>query len=180
MQIPFISQYSDLNDPTWKWRGCGVAALAMIMEYWHLRDAQNQTVSIEELLKTGLELNAYREGIGWTHRGLVEIAQRYGYEAFNADYAPQSPTPKSLEETWQELTQELERGPVMASVYAGLDPARGGGHIVVITGITNGEVAFNDPEASTEQEGRKNIPIKKFLAGFKQRYIIVRPHIAIQ
>jgi hypothetical protein len=173
--VPFTSQYSDLGHHEWRARGCGIASLHMMMRYWHALDGRNQLPTLDELLERGRAVGAYREGVGWTHAGLVSLAVAYGYNGFNADYAPQSPTPKSADDAWQDLVSELERGPVMASVYAGLDATRGGGHIVVVTGVQDELVHFNDPEEMSEREGLRILAADVFLRAFKQRYIVIRP-----
>lgn len=167
--VPFSSQYSDLGHHEWRARGCGIASLKMVMDFYH------PGPSLDGLLAVGREIGAYREGIGWTHRGLVELARRYGFDGFNADWAENGPTPKTADEAWQTLVAELAHGPVLASVFAGLDPARGGGHIVAVTGFHDGLVFFNDPEQLTEKEGRKALALAAFLPAFKRRYVVVRP-----
>lgn len=179
-EVPFLSQYEDIRDPMWQWRGCGIFGLKMVLDYWHQRDAVCRTAPIEELLEVGKRLGAYREGIGWMHRGLVEIAKQYGYEGFNADHAPQGLTPKSIEDSWQVLLGELSEGPVLASVYGGLDPQRGGGHIVVVTGFQDGLVALNDPKEHNALEGKKLLVLLRFLNAFKRRFIVIRPHLRLR
>ena len=174
-RVPFSSQYADLGHHEWRARGCGIAALKMVMDFWHAADGSNRTVALDGLLQAGLDAGAYREGIGWTHGGLAVLARRHGYEAFNADWAAKSPTPKTPEAAWAQLVRELNVGPVMASVYSRLDSERGGGHIVVVTGFADGLVAFNDPEEMSEREGRKLIALERFLPAFKLRYVVVRP-----
>jgi Papain-like cysteine protease AvrRpt2 len=173
--VPFSSQYTDIGHHEWRARGCGIASLHMVLAYWHVLNSAHTLPSLDTLLERGRAIGAYREGIGWTHTGLVNLACQFGYNGFNADFAPQSPTPKSAEDAWSALGTELKQGPVMASVYAGLDAARGGGHIVVVTGFQDGLVHFNDPEEMTEREGRRVLALDAFLPAFKRRYIVVRP-----
>jgi len=173
--VPFSSQYTDLGQHEWRARGCGIASLHMVLRYWHAQDATRQLPSLDQLLERGLAVGAYREKIGWTHAGLVNLSRQYGYEGFNVDVAPNSPTPKTVEEAWSSLAKELSSGPVLASVYAGLDPVRGGGHIIVVTGFHDGLVFFNDPEEMSEWEGRRMLALEVFLRAFKHRYIVVRP-----
>ena len=174
-EVPFHSQYEGITDPAWKWRGCGIVALKMVLDYWHIEKPENKTVPISELLKVGREMNAYREEIGWIHSGLVRMAQRYGYEALNTDFAANGPSPKSALEAWDALLNELQHGPVLASVYAGLDSERGGGHIIIVTGFENDLVAFNDPEGTNAGDGKRFIVLSRFLSAFKRRAIIIRP-----
>jgi hypothetical protein len=173
--VPFISQYADLGDHEWRARGCGIASLAMVMAFWHSRNAAYRSGSLDGVLRAGLSCGAYREGIGWTHAGLVATARIFGYDGFNADYAAKSPHPKTAQEAWDLLQLELRTGPVLASVFSGLDPSRGGGHIVVVTGCADGLVTFNDPEALTAMEGQRVLALEAFLRAFKLRYIVIRP-----
>ena len=145
------------------------------MDYWHGLDSANRTATLEELLAHGLEVGAYLQGIGWSHRGLVEVAHRYGYKGFNVDSADNSLTPKSPHEAWAMVTRELEQGPLLVSVFAGLDPYRGGGHIVVLTGVHDELTFFNDPEEMSAREGYKTVALEAFLRAFKRRYIVIRP-----
>ena len=73
--VPFHSQYEGLTDPHWQWRGCGIVALKMVLDYWNGLNGANRTAPTEALLHAGLEAGAYRDGIGWTHGGLVALAE---------------------------------------------------------------------------------------------------------
>ncbi|MEK9208945.1 MAG: C39 family peptidase [Patescibacteria group bacterium] len=174
-RVPFSSQYTDLGHHEWRARGCGITALKMVMDYWHGLNAVHRTATLEEVLAQGLRNGAYLPGVGWSHKGLVEVARHFGYTGFNVDYAPNGPTPKSLSEAWDLLVKEIESGPILVSVFAGLDPYRKGGHIVVLTGAHDGLVFLNDPEEMSEREGRKALALKAFLPAFKRRYIVIQP-----
>jgi hypothetical protein len=173
--IPFVSQYADLGDHEWRSRGCGIASLAMVLGYWHRRNSANRTLPVDMLLRAGLDAGAYREGIGWTHAGLFRIARDLGYDGQTFDFAERGPTPKDAHGAWQELLRSLADGPVMASVFSGLDPGRGGGHIVVVTGWDGNLVSFADPEEMTAWDGNRLIVLERFLTGYKRRFIAVRP-----
>jgi len=174
-RVPFSSQYTDLGHHEWRARGCGITALKMVMDYWHGVDVGNQTATLEEALAQGLRAGAYLPGIGWSHRGLVAVARYYGYEGFNVDVAANSPTPKSSSEAWAMALAELEAGPLLVSVFSGLNPSRSGGHIVVLTGAHDGLVLLNDPEEMNAREGCKALAQEIFVPAFKQRYIVIRP-----
>jgi hypothetical protein len=178
--VPFISQFKDIADPDWQWRGCGIVALKMILDFWHAKDPANQTADIEQLWQMGMDADAYREGIGWTHGGLAAIARQLGYRSYNRDFAPNSPTPRDENGAWSALARELDRGPVLASMYSGMDPSRGGGHIVVVTGTEDELVLLNDPEQHQEREGKRALARKKFREAFKRRYIYVLPEISVR
>jgi len=168
--VPFFSQYSDIQSHLWQYRGCGIIALKMLLEYWHTQKPELQSPSIEELLKKSFDIGAYIENIGWSHSGLVEIAKRYGYGGYNKDLAH-----IPAEDAWQEFLEDLERFPVMVSAYKHFDPEIKGGHIIVVTGKDEERLYVNDPLEGNEERGKQIIDLKKFLAGWKQRYIVVYP-----
>lgn len=174
-EVPFLSQYADVQDAEWKHRGCGIVALKMVLDYWHHMNSSYQTDGLDVLMQRGIQGQAYKEGIGWTHRGLVELAQSYGYEGNSFDYAEKGPTPKSAEEALSLLEKNLEKGPVLASIFRSFDPQQGGGHIVVITGLEEDAVMLNDPEEESIEQGQKQVPRQVFLEGFKRRFIVIHP-----
>ncbi|HXK36184.1 MAG TPA: C39 family peptidase [Candidatus Paceibacterota bacterium] len=173
--VPFISQYADIGSHEWRARGCGIAALKMVIDYWAGSRPSLRVPPLDELLQEGLAQGAYREGIGWTHRGLVAVAQRHGFDGFNVDFAEQGQTPKSADDAFAALCVQVERGPVLVSVHSGMDPNRGGGHIVVVTGIHDGIVFYNDPEQLEQREGRMALAAALFTHAFKRRYIVIVP-----
>jgi hypothetical protein len=173
--VPFSSQYADIGHHEWRARGCGIASLKMLFDYWHSLDANNKTTSLDELLQSGLSAKAYVEGVGWHHRGLAELGKAFGYgDSYNVDLAPNGPNPKTPEEAWAELAKELESGPVMASVWRHLDPTPSGGHIVLVCGWDGELVAIADPMEMTAAEGVKMMALRSFLHLYKQRHIVVR------
>lgn len=168
--VQLVSQQTDLQDPEWQYRGCGIAALKMVMNYWQASDEVNASPPIDELLAAGLKLNAYVQNIGWSHAGLVNIAKQYGYDGKNYDLAG-----SDAETAWSSLMEQLRNGPVMASVYSKFDSARGGGHIVLLTGIDGNTVYLNDPEEITSEQGLKTMELADFLTAWKKRYIVIFP-----
>ena len=74
-----------------------------------------------------------------------------------------------------QLQEDLKQGPVLASIYSRMDPERGGGHIVVVSGWDEELVYFNDPEEVSERDGKKMCAVEAFTRGFKQRTICIRP-----
>jgi hypothetical protein len=173
--VPFSSQYADLGHHEWRARGCGIASLKMVMDFWHAQNSANKTIPLDDLLQAGLAMNAYIPDVGWSHRGLAALAQQYGYEAYNVDVAPNSPTPKTKQEAWNMLVAELERGPLLVSVFSRFDPESRSGHIITMTGWDGHLVAFNDPVEMDAWEGKKLLALRTFLPAFKQRFIVVRP-----
>src|SRR5678815_5250316 len=133
--VPFVSQQV-YDDPEWRRFGCGIASLKMVLDYWHLRDPANPTDEAEHLYASGLAAGAFNPEFGWLHAGLVGLATARGYLAYNLDFGPKSRSPLRGDQALAELTADLAAGPVIASAYRGFDPAQGGGHLVVVTGVS--------------------------------------------
>jgi hypothetical protein len=172
--VPFVSQQV-YRDEEWRRFGCGIASLKMVFDFWHGQNSRNPTDAADELYASGLEAGAFDPEIGWWHAGLVGLAAVRGYEAYNRDFGPRSRTPRTAEESLLELRRELAAGPVIASVYYDFDPARGGGHLVVVSGVSEDVVALNDPLPEQASDGRRSMPLPDFLTAFKHRFIVVRP-----
>lgn len=172
--VPFVSQQVYV-DEQWRRFGCGIASLKMVFDFWHGKDPRNTTEGADDLYASGLAAGAFDPEIGWWHAGLVALATDRGYEAYNRDFGPRSRTPRTAEESLDELRRELAAGPVIASVYYDFDPARGGGHLVVLSAVTDDTVELNDPLPEQRSDGRRSMRLPQFLAAFKHRFIVVRP-----
>lgn len=171
--LPFISQYSALPSE-WGSRGCGLVALKIALDYFHELDNNNQTMPLPQLLETALSSGAYREGIGWSHSGLVHLALGLGYHSWNRDL-PKEQAGVTLEQAMNVLKEDVLHGPVLVSVWKSFDPSQKGGHIVVVYKILDGLVSFVDPEKDNEVEGRIEMSAERFAQGFKMRSICLLP-----
>lgn len=159
--VPFYSQFTDVSAASWQKRACGIASLAMLIEYY-----EPEVVSVNKLLSQGINAGAYSK-VGWTYAGLIKLAHRYGLEGETHDYWD-----LSAKRAFAELTSDLQDGPVMVSVHYKFNPKSPIPHLVVINGIDSDTVYYNDPAA---KEGGKEISIDTFLKAWKKRYIVIRP-----
>lgn len=160
--VPFYSQFTDISSAKWQKVGCGITALAMIIEYYH-----PGTVVVNTLLQEGIDAGAYLNNAGWTYAGLVGVGTAYGLDGTWYDYGTMSEAA-----AFKKITQSLEMGPVIASVHYEFDPKSTIPHLVVITGIDGDTLYYNDPAA---KRGHGTISTEAFLAAWKQRYIVIRP-----
>ncbi|MBI2627234.1 MAG: C39 family peptidase [Parcubacteria group bacterium] len=167
--VPFYSQFSKDNPKIWRYRGCGITALKMIFDYWQKIDKKFESPKVEEILKTGLQLNAYIEKVGWSHKGLVEISRKFGYDGCNYDLAQ-----TDVKEAYQALINDLNKFPILASVW-NFRPNSKDGHVVVLTGISENIAHMNDPKEKNELNGYKKISLDSFLKSWKKRYIAIFP-----
>lgn len=159
--VPFYSQFNDITSASWKKVGCGIASLAMLIEYYN-----PGSVVVDNLLQEGITANAYLDSAGWTYAGLIGISKKYGLNGEVHDY-----TNLSTEKAYEELTSELEEGPVMASVHYTFQKSNPIPHLVIINGIEDGKVYYNDP---AEKTGGGSVSVAQFQSAWKKRYIEFR------
>jgi uncharacterized protein YvpB len=171
--VPFISQYSDINFPEWKNQACGIVCLKMLMDYWHSQSTENKTANLESLINN--RNGAFIENVGWSHSGLVSLTRSYGYDGFNKDLAQF----KNPIYCFEQLKADLKRFPLIASVWNKFDPTNKGGHLIVITGIDEKQIYFNDPEKINQSEGKESLSVDEFLKAFKLRYLAIYPKTMI-
>lgn len=162
-EVPFFSQFKDITSTKWKKVGCGIASLAMILDYY-----KTEEISVNKLLDQGISIGAYQEKNGWTHSGLISISKKYGMSGNSYDYSGSS---KKI--ALEKFNTYLKDGPVMASVHYKFDPKNPIPHIVVIDAIDKDMVYYNDPASDV---GQKKISLEKFLASWKNRFIVIRPN----
>jgi predicted double-glycine peptidase len=160
--VPFYSQFTDISSAAWQKVGCGIASLAMLIDYY-----SDETVSVDQLLERGIAARAYLDNAGWIHSGLIDLSQAYGLDGESRSLAG-----LGGDEAFTKLTEVLADGPVMASVHYTFEPTNPIPHLVVVTGVEDGKVFYNDP---AEPAGNGSLSIEKFKRAWKQRYIVIRP-----
>ncbi|TSC89236.1 MAG: Uncharacterized protein G01um10143_617 [Parcubacteria group bacterium Gr01-1014_3] len=160
--IPHYSQFLDIPRVEWRAEGCGIAALAMEIEFY-----KPKSVSIPSLLSQAIKSGAHELGVGWKHKQLADLAELYGLDGINYDL-----TGMSKQEAFGEFKDRLAEGPVIVSVHNKFDPRAALGHMVVVTGMDNGYVFYHDP--AYDNKIAKMISEKGFMKGWKQRFITVR------
>lgn len=173
--VHFTSQYS-FTEPDWRTRACAIASLKMVIDYWASSWKECRSATLSELLEAGLREGAYREGVGWDHRGIAAVARSLGYSAMNRDLAPRSPHPATPEESWRVLKEDLMNGPVLVSVWSKFDPMVKGGHVAVAWKIEDDQIGISDPEETSPENAWKVFSKEEFLKSFKQRTIVILPY----
>ena len=160
--VPFYSQFADISSPTWQKVGCGIASLAMLIDFY-----AGEVESVDALLNRGIATNAYLNNAGWIHAGLINLSKPYGLNGQTVSWAH-----LGTDGAFAELKKALADGPVMASVHYTFEPTNPIPHLVVITGVADGKVFYNDP---AEASGGGSLSIEKFQRAWKKRYIEIRP-----
>jgi len=160
--VPFYSQFTDIESAKWQKVGCGVTSLAMIIDYY-----KPDAVSVETLLTRGIASGAYDQSAGWSHQGLISLSKKYGLDGSSYDLSGSGMT-----SAFGKLTAQVKKGPVIVSVHYKFDPKSTIPHLVVVDGISGDTVYYNDPASKS---GQKHISVSSFQAGWKKKYIVVRP-----
>jgi len=160
-EVPFYSQFSDIYSVKWQKLGCGITSLAMLIEFY-----QPGTVSVDTLLQEGIDAGAFINGAGWSHNGLVLLAEKYGLKGKSYDLSY-----LDAGAAFAQLEESLKEGPVIVSVHYKFDPENPIPHLAVINGINNGLVYYNDPASVS---GGGSISVRDFIEAWKKRFIVVR------
>ena len=160
--VPFYSQFTDISATEWQKVGCGIASLAMLIDYYTPGE-----ITVNDLLNEGIAANAYESNAGWSHEGLIGLARNYGLTGEAVYMSDQSMTT-----AFDNLKKALEEGPVMVSVHYTFVPTNPIPHLVIVTGVENGEIHYNDP---AEKSGDGTVSIEQFQSAWKKRYIAIRP-----
>ena len=173
--VPFYSQRKHIPLVDWKNRGCGITALKMLLDFWHIKNPRNKTVSFTKLIRERTR-GAFVKNIGWSHAGLVSISRNYGYDGFNKDLVPLKMKPQ---QAFEQLEKDLKYFPIIVSMWNNFGPVRQGGHLAVITGISGNRIYLNDPKETNKKSGCKVLSKKQFIEAFKNRYVAIYPTDAI-
>jgi uncharacterized protein YvpB len=160
--VPFFSQFTDIQSPQWQGVGCGITSLAMMIDFY-----KPDAVSVNNLLQQGINAGAYDQNNGWNFGGLIQLAQQYGLTGDFVDLSKL--TAKTAIAKFDTL---LNNGPVILSVHNKFNPKDSLPHLVVIDGINNNFVYYNDPAAKT---GQKKISITNLAKGWEKKMIVLRP-----
>ena len=158
LDVPYYSQITDTKNPKWKKDACGITTLKMILDYY-----SPTNLSIDELYQKGLDLGGYKEGVGWYHHSLAQLAKKFGYKAITKSWNIPTESLKKLNARGFSkkdieilVKQQLDEGiyslkqaiganhPVIISVPKGLKKG-GSGHLIVIIGFDNKGFVVHDP-----------------------------------
>lgn len=160
--VPFYSQFTDITPVSWRKVSCGIAGVAMLIDFY-----SDESVSADALLQKGIAAGSFLNDAGWIHSGLISLSRPYGLEGESVSLANLGMT-----SAFAELEEVVKEGPVMVSVHYTFEPTNPIPHLVVINGVQDGKVFYNDP---AESSGGNSLSIEKFKNAWKKRYISIRP-----
>jgi hypothetical protein len=191
--VPFYSQKWNLDDwqklgfksyedaKYWEISSCGVLSLKMAIDGFLLEQGEPLSPSISEYIKKGVALGAYTDALGWSHSGLVRLAEAFGATAV----ARQNVTPDELREAlknnylpiisikWAfESTKSLKEKIFFWKKV--------GGHLALVVGFdedeggVNGFCVHHTSETEEYNWQYKFLPLDKFKQGFTGRCIMIK------
>lgn len=163
--VPLFSQISDISSPEWKQKGCGVADIAMIIEFY-----KPNTTSVDKVLEEAIKGGAYVKNVGWSHAGLAALAQKHGM--IGKTYSFSGLTKADAFSQFEDIIKE---GPAIASIHRGFNPKSSYGHLIVVTGFDDNLVYYNDPG---KHDGIRKISIDQFMNGWKRSLIVIRTPVS--
>jgi len=161
----FLSQFLDVKNKKWQNKSCGIISLKIVLSYWL---GEKFNTSVEKLIKLGLKENAYLENIGWKHKSLGKIAEKFGLQAKAFDWFKETNT-----EAFKKFLTFLKKGPVIVSVYKDFNPKNKNGHLIVAFKNDKNYIYILEPAAKKRNEIFQKITYKKFKTGWKKRVIFI-------
>jgi len=168
LEVPYYSQFLDVEDKYWMPRACGMACMKMVLDFYEV-----DTASLDELIKKGSEEGGYGPW-GWVHDYFVAFAKKYGLEAHREEKM-------DPEKGVVAIADALRHGhPVIVSAVKYI-LGQTKFHMIVITGYEEADGAvtgfyYHDPE-STTREGSQHLFVSReiFVREWRKMAIFIHP-----
>ncbi len=148
LEVPYYSQFIDIQDSFWMIRACGGLCLKMVAEY-HLPvgTPNREGVIVPDILSLCNEAKdrgGYDIQNGWVHDYIVSKAQEFGLKAHRKE---------GLKDI-NEITTFLDAGsPVIVSVEKRvLEQTRF--HMIVVVGYDNENIIYHESESTDKEKGQ--------------------------
>lgn len=176
LNVPYYSQFLDVEDPQWKARSCGIACLKMAMDYY-----KPSKESLIDLIKEGVAKGGYCQ-YGWIHDILVQMAKEKGFKASRKDYKSQEVKEREKlgKIAIKEITSCIKNNqPVIVSAIRNFSELNNF-HLVILTGLKKkgrGIAGFyyNDPDSQSREAGKnKFVPIETFKKYWRKMSIYIK------
>jgi Peptidase_C39 like family len=163
IDVPYISQLTDIQDLYWTNRACGAVSLAMVLAYHGA-----PIIDLHGFLTTAKEKGGFTQEDGWFYVYLEKAAKEKGFDASFREGIS----------TEQLLAPLRDGNPVIVSVVKRLF-GKERGHILVLTGfeMARDEIKgfyYNDPESLYERTGKGQfVLLDDFEADWKKRALFI-------
>jgi len=164
LDVPYFSQYKDVQEPSHRLTSCGMTCVYMALQY-----LGSETPTLDEMIQGGVEAGGYGRS-GWIHDYFVNLFQESGYECERHEHMRDSDV--------HMISFAIKNGsPVILSVERRLWDQRLF-HMVLITGVresSNGDLEgffYHDP-ASLRENGSRHlyVPLGTFYLDWRRMAI---------
>lgn len=159
LDVPYYSQFVDIQDPFWMLRACGGVSLAMVSKFHGV-----QIDSLLSLCEEALTRGGYDMENGWIHDYLVTKAKEFGLEAYRKE---------GLIDV-QEIIASLDAGnPVIVSVEKRvLEQKRF--HLITLVGYDAERLYYHEPESTDKEKGKfRSCDVSTFMQYFRGKAIFI-------
>ncbi len=187
--VPYCSQYLNVEDENWRPRACGIACLKMVMDF-HAERAKRKIPSADELLKENEFIGGFGS-FGSEHESLVMIARNYGLRAYRQEFRSvindyknnrvlKNPYEKQMLVCGiEKMIANLDNGfPVIVSAVKNFSE-EDKFHLIVLTGFEKeGDELlgfyYHDPGSFDKKNGKhKFVPIDTFKKHWRKMAIFI-------
>ncbi|MEK7558501.1 MAG: C39 family peptidase [Patescibacteria group bacterium] len=169
LDIPYYSQYLDVDDKYWMPRACGICCIKMVLDAYG-----KKTGAIKDMCQAGQAEGGYGKS-GWIHEYLVAIARRRGLSAYHEEKMEEHTGLKKI------LDALNNDEPVIISVSK-LSLGQSKFHMVVLTGYEEGfggvpkGFYFHDPESLDSDTGQHIfVAFEDFKKHWRKMAIFIHP-----
>ena len=139
LDVPYYSQYLDINDPFWMLRACGAMCFKMVAEY----NGKN-IPDVVAFCNEAKEKGGYDMTNGWVHDYLVSQAQALGFFSCRKEGLT------NLDEIYASLNAG---NPVIVSVEKRLLEQKRF-HMIVLVGYEGDTFLYHEPESTNKEKGQ--------------------------
>lgn len=185
LQVPYYSQFKDIQNPLWKEFGCTITCLAMAVKYFSPEEA----LILDDLFEEGILIGGRSEH-GWKHNSIVLLAHNHGIPAYceefksvfvDIDNKQFLESPHSVFFTdlgIKKIKQFLENGGLpIVSVLPGLSGGKSI-HTIILIGfeVEDGKLSgfyYHDPDSKVGLSSNVFITLPNFLKFWRKMAIFI-------
>jgi hypothetical protein len=159
LDVPYYSQFIDIQDPFWMLRACGGLCFTMVAKYHGVQVPDILTLCNEAKGKGGYDMNN-----GWVHDYILTKAHEFGLEAYRKE---------GLTDI-KEIVESLVSGnPVIVSVEKRvLEQKRF--HMVTVVGYEDDMIIYHETESTVKEKGMyRRCAVETFMQYFRGKAIFI-------
>ncbi|MDE1988772.1 MAG: C39 family peptidase [Patescibacteria group bacterium] len=192
-EVPFYPQKWDLSQwqklgfesfedaRYWEKSSCGILCLKMAIDGFLSARAKPLSPSIAQYIKEGVKIGAYKDSVGWSHNGLVQLARESGFSGINRENINAAELREALKQNFLPIVSIKWAFKNHKSLKEKiLFWKKFGGHLALVVGFEeeNGNLkGFYIHHTSLRPEYNwqyKFLPLQKFEQGFTNRCVIIK------